>query len=68
MSVRNQESFLPVVKLTVNDALADMVLAPCVTQIYRTNPAADSSDCVEQFELTPMEFETIKGFTREGDR
>lgn len=59
---------MPVAKFTLNDALADTVLAQCATQIFLTNPAADSSDCVDQFELTPTEFETIKGFTPEGDR
>ena len=59
---------MPVAKFTVNEALADTVLAQCATHIFLTNPAADTSDRVEPFELTPTEFETIKGFKPEGDR
>jgi type IV secretion system protein VirB4 len=34
----------------------------CATQIFLPNPAADYTDYVEGFKLSPTEFETIKGF------
>ena len=49
----------------VGHAIAATIREQCVTQIYLANPAADESDYVTEFKMTPAEFDIIKGFTPE---
>ena len=46
--------------------IAATIREQCVTQVFLANPSADEGDYVNEFKLTPAEFDVIKDFTLEG--
>ena len=46
--------------------IAATIREQCVTQVFLANPSADEDDYVNEFKLTPAEFDVIKDFTLEG--